>query len=89
MAAKLVWEPPGEGDWWLVREHFPYAVSRMFSSLFPLATSGWKTGGARYGLAVGDPQWESVNGWIYYGPRLPLTSDELDERDVTAAAILR
>jgi pyruvate,water dikinase len=88
MAVELVWEPPGEGDWWLVREHFPYAVSRMFSSLFPVTTSGWKTGGARYGLAIGEPQWASLNGWIYYGPRFPLTSDELDQREIAAAATL-
>jgi signal transduction protein with GAF and PtsI domain len=33
MPAKLTWEAPGPGYWWLVTEHFPYAVSHMFSSL--------------------------------------------------------
>ena len=48
MAMELTWCAPGPGDWWLVKEHFPYSVSRMFSSLFPAVTVGWKNGGARY-----------------------------------------
>jgi rifampicin phosphotransferase len=85
---ELMWTAPGEGDWWLVKEHFPYPVGRMFSTLFPRATAGWKRGGARYGLPTGEATWGAVNGWIYYGPEIPLTPAELDEREVTAEATL-
>ena len=85
---KLAWEAPGAGDWWLVKEHFPYSVSRMFSSLFPAVTIGWKDGAARYGLPTGEAQWAAVNGWIYYGPEIPLTSDELGARELTAVTTL-
>ena len=61
----------------------------MFSSLFPAVTIGWKDGGARYGLPTGAAQWASVNGWIYFGPPIPLTADELDAREPVAAATLR
>jgi len=88
MAAELTWEAPGAGDWWLVKEHFPHAVSRMFSSLFPAVTIGWKHGAARYGLPTGEAQWAAVNGWIYYGPAIPLTSEELAARQVAAARTL-
>ncbi|MPY91547.1 MAG: hypothetical protein GEV08_00370 [Acidimicrobiia bacterium] len=88
MAVELVWEAPGEGDWWLVREHFPNTVSRMFSSLFPAVTLGWEKGGARYGLPTGQAQWASVNGWIYYGTEIPLTADDLAGRERAAAATL-
>src|SRR5690349_3414618 len=88
MADDTTWEAPGEGDWWLVREHFPFPVSGLFASLFPPVTIGWKTGGARYGLATGTARWADVNGWIYYGPPVPLDADELAERDVAAAATL-
>lgn len=88
MSMRLTWEAPGEGDWWLVKEHFPNSVSRMFSSLFPAVTVGWKDGAARYGLPTGEAQWAAVNGRIYYGPEIPLTSDELDARAVAAATTL-
>jgi pyruvate,water dikinase len=88
MSDELSWDPPGPGDWWLIREHIPYAVSRMYASIFPRATLGWKAGGARYGLPTGEPRWGCVNGWIYYGPPIPLTADELAERDVVAARTL-
>jgi rifampicin phosphotransferase len=88
MSMKLTWEAPGGGDWWLVKEHFPNPVSRMFSSLFPAVTLGWKDGGARYGLATGEARWAAVNSWIYYGPQIALTSDELDAREVAAATTL-
>ncbi|MGH9036350.1 MAG: hypothetical protein ACRD0O_11350, partial [Acidimicrobiia bacterium] len=52
-------------------------------------TLGWKTGGARYGLPTGEAQWASVNGWIYYGPQIPLTPDELEQRQRAAATTLR
>ncbi len=88
MPAELEWDAPGPGDWWLVKEHFPYAVSHMFSSLFPPVTLGWKVGAARYGLPTGEARWAAVNGWIYYGPQIPLTREELDGREVAAAATL-
>lgn len=86
MSVELTWEAPGEGDWWLVREHMPYATSRMFSSLFPEVTAGWKAGGERYGLPIGEPRWGTVNSWIYYGPEKPLTTDELAAREAAAQA---
>ena len=88
MVVELTWEAPGPGDWWLVKEHFPYPLSRMFAALFPAVTIGWKNGGARYGLATGDAQWAAINGWIYYGPEIPLTADELKAREVAAAKTL-
>jgi pyruvate,water dikinase len=86
MSSDLTWEAPGEGDWWLVREHMPYATSRMFSTLLPGATVGWKTGGARYGLPIGEPRWGTVNSWTYFGPEVPLTAAELGARETTARA---
>ncbi|MBA2624448.1 MAG: hypothetical protein H0U89_02400, partial [Acidimicrobiia bacterium] len=88
MPGELAWAPPGPGDWWLVTEHFPYPVSRLFSSLFPASTVGWKHGGARYGLPTGGPRWASVNGWIYYGPQVPLTAEELELREAAATRTL-
>src|SRR5690349_3303122 len=88
MVDELTWDAPGEGDWWLVREHFPFTVSTQFASLFPPVTIGWKTGGARYGLSTGTANWAPVNGWIYYGPPTPLDEDELAQRAVAAAATL-
>ena len=84
MDDELTWDAPGPGDWWLVREHFPLPMSRMLSTLFPPVTHGWKRGGARYGLATGEPSWGAVNGWIYYGPEVPLTRHELEAREVAA-----
>lgn len=86
MSDELTWDAPGEGDWWLVREHMPYATSRMFACLFPGVTAGWKAGGERYGLPIGEPRWASVNSWIYYGPQVPLTADELAARETAAQA---
>jgi pyruvate,water dikinase len=88
MTSELTWDAPGPGDWWIVTEHFPYTVSHMLALLFPPVTIGWKDGAARYGLPTGEAQWASVNGWIYYGPQIPLTADELDAREVAAAATL-
>jgi pyruvate,water dikinase len=88
MATELRWVAPGEGDWWLVREHFPNAVCRMFSALFPPATRGWTVGAASYGLPTGEPRWGAVNGWIYYGPQIPPTADELAAREAAAATTL-
>ena len=88
MDDELTWDAPGPGDWWLVREHFPLPMSRMLSTLFPPVTHGWKRGGARYGLATGEPSWGAVNGWIYYGPEVPLTRHELEAREVAANGTL-
>ena len=88
MPVDLTWEAPGPGDWWLVREHFPNTLSRMLSSLFPAVTIGWKHGAARFGLPIGEARWADVNGWVYYGPQVPLTADELLAREPAATATL-
>jgi pyruvate,water dikinase len=88
VTSELTWTAPGPGDWWLVKEHFPYPVSHMFAEIFPDATRGWKDGGARYGLPTGLPRWAEVNHWIYYGPGIPLTEAELADREKTAAETL-
>lgn len=88
MMNKLAWEAPDAGDWWSVREHFPYPVSQLFATLFPAATVGWKTGGARYGLTTGEPRWAAVNGFIYFGPPHPLTADEHAAREIAAVLTL-
>jgi phosphohistidine swiveling domain-containing protein len=84
----LIWEAPGPGDWWQVREHVPWAVSRMFGRVFAEPTTGWKLGAARYGLPTGEPRWAMVNNCNYYGPPVPHTPAELAERERVAAETL-
>jgi pyruvate,water dikinase len=56
--------------------------------LFPSVTLGWKHGGERYGLPTGEARWAAVNGWIYYGPEVPLTAAELAAREPAAQRTL-
>lgn len=74
----FTWAPPGDGVWWLTREHFPAPVSRLFAALFPPTTAGWARGAARYGLPLGESRWATVNSWLYYcsGPE-PTDHDAL------------
>ncbi|MGH8984550.1 MAG: hypothetical protein ACRDY6_11835, partial [Acidimicrobiia bacterium] len=64
----FTWAPPGDGVWWLTREHFPTPVSTLFATLFPPTTTGWTRGAARYGLPLGASRWAAVNSWLYYSP---------------------
>ncbi|MGH9185960.1 MAG: PEP-utilizing enzyme [Acidimicrobiales bacterium] len=70
-AEELTWTAPGEGVWWLTREHFPRPVSRLFAALFSPVTVGWEQGAARYGLPMGEARWAAVNGWLYFSPGSP------------------
>src|SRR3979411_1281390 len=85
---KLAWEAPGAGDWWLVKEHFPYLREQDVLVAVP-GGDHWLEG--RRGTlwpADCEAQWAAVNGWIYYGPEIPLTSDELGARELTAVTTL-
>jgi pyruvate,water dikinase len=64
----FTWAPPGDGVWWLTREHFPTPVSALFATLFPPVTAGWTRGAARYGLPLGPSRWAAVNSWLYFSP---------------------
>ena len=86
-AAELRWDPPGEGVWWLTREHFPVPVSGLFAELFPPSTVGWVTGAKRYGLPITSPRFAAVNGWLYYSSG-PDDSLPLAEQERTAAHTL-
>ncbi len=71
MADELVWDPPGDGIWWLVREHLPRPTGAMYATLLPPVTSGWERGRARYGVPHGPSRWVPVNGWWYVSPGEP------------------
>jgi pyruvate,water dikinase len=89
VTVELTWEAPDDGVWWLLPEHFPTAVSRLFSSIFPMATLGWVTAADHYGLSTQASTWASVNGWIYYGPSQTVASETLAERATAAERTLR
>jgi pyruvate,water dikinase len=77
---ELEWTPPGDGVWWLTREHMPRPVSRLMFALLPAATEGWARGAARLGLPQGRARWGRVHGWVYYSPGEadPATYDDLE-----------
>lgn len=88
MEAELTWEPPGDGVWWLTREHFPAPVCRLFAVLFPPTTDGWRTGAARYGLPAGESGFRQVNSWLYYSPGDPPDPSTYDALEPVAAETL-
>lgn len=87
---RLTWDPPGQGVWWLTREHFPSPVSGLFAALFPPMTLGWRRGAERLGLPPRDARWGAVNGWLYYspGPRTLASEVALAGLDDTARVTL-
>ena len=75
MADELVWDPPGDGVWWLMREHLPRPTGALYATLFPPVTAGSDRGRARYGVPHGPSRWAPVNGWFYFSSGEPdLTS---------------
>jgi pyruvate,water dikinase len=88
----LEWEPPGDGLWFLTREHFPAPVSRLFATLFPPTTRGWFTSAQAYGIPSGVARWGTSNSWLYFAPGSgadPSTYDALEAAAVETLASAR
>jgi pyruvate,water dikinase len=68
--ARLHFEAPGPGTWFLDPTHWTKPVTRFFAEVVPGAmTRAFREGARRYGLLLDSLEWAFVNGFAYWSPR--------------------